>query len=88
MLDTTRAVESELPDSSASTAGVTATIERRRASTRVFYRAGPGIGHSRLGHLNTGAEVTVEGIENGWFRVVLDDGGRAYVHADYLEPAQ
>jgi len=63
------------------------TTHRRRATTGVYYRAGPGEEHARLGSLSGGTEVTVEAIENGWYRIVLDTGGRAYVHADYLSPA-
>lgn len=62
-------------------------VERRRATVRVHYRSGPGVQHRRLGSFASGTEVLVEGLENGWYRILLDDGKHAYVHADYLAPA-
>jgi len=58
------------------------------ATASVSVRTGPGTGFERLLVIPADTLVAVRGMENGWQRVELTDGTRAYIHADYLAPAE
>jgi len=49
----------------------------------VRFRSGPSTEHSILGEYNKGTALTVTGITNGWYAVVIN-GESGYVYADYV----
>ena len=59
-----------------------------KATTAVNVRRGPGTAFDRIGGLATGDLVAVETVENGWAAIRLENGGRGYVSARYLEPGE
>lgn len=60
------------------------TASGRVPEGRVHLRAGPGTEHESLGILETGAAVTVNGLENGWYAVTRRDGTEGYIRSDLL----
>jgi uncharacterized protein YgiM (DUF1202 family) len=50
----------------------------------VRYRSGPSTGSSILGSLNSGAEISVTGIDNGWYKIVYN-GTSGYMRSDYID---
>ena len=51
--------------------------------TYVRYRSSPSTAGTVLGSLNTGAAVTVTGIESGWYRLSVS-GSTGYMRSDYI----
>ena len=52
--------------------------------TYVRYRSSPSMAGTVLGSLNTGAAVTVTGIESGWYRLSVS-GSTGYMRSDYIK---
>ncbi|TVQ30320.1 MAG: SH3 domain-containing protein [Geminicoccaceae bacterium] len=52
----------------------------------VNLRTGPGTGYTRLTTLAVGTRLAVIETIDGWSRLELEDGTRAYVSADFLRP--
>ncbi|HMO19060.1 MAG TPA: SH3 domain-containing protein [Oligoflexia bacterium] len=50
---------------------------------KVSLRAGPGLNHSSLMDIQSGAKLLVEAREGEWYRVTAPTGGRAYIHSNY-----
>lgn len=61
-------------------------VEPRRFVTtaRVNYRTGPGTEHERVGTIDEGVQVRVDGAFGDWRRLRLDDGSHAFVHENYI----
>jgi uncharacterized protein YgiM (DUF1202 family) len=58
------------------------------ATTSVSVRNGPGTAFDRLMIIPEGTVVAVRGLDGVWREVRLDNGSRAYIHGDYLVPAE
>ena len=61
------------------------TVGVINATTDVNIRSGPGTNYDRIGGLGNQQKAVYVGKSNGWYEIIIHEGQRAYVSADYVE---
>ena len=79
---TTPSTPNTTPPSSSVTAGTKGTITG--ADTGLNIRSGPGREYDVVASAQNGAEVTIQGEENGWYKVTYNGSKTGYVSKDFV----